>query len=79
MIGLGDVAVVGVSVPDLLLRLSRSASDQAAATRFALHLLGDRDDRGALGGDHLLWIPAGTRATSPAARTAGPSIVKNNN
>jgi len=76
MIGLGDVAVIGVSIPDLLFRLSRCAPDQAAATRFALHLLGDRDDRGTLGGDHLLWIPAGTRATGPATRTAGSSVVR---
>lgn len=64
-----------MSVPDLLLRLPRGASDQTAATGLALHLLGDGDDAGALSSDHLLRIPSGTRAAGPAAgtRASGPA------
>lgn len=72
---LGDVAIVRVSIPDLLFRLSRGAPDQAAATRLTLHLLGDSDDARALSCDYLRRrISAGTRAAGPAARTAGPSV-----
>lgn len=73
-VGLRDVAVVGVSVSDLLLRLPGGASDQAAATRLALHLLGDGDHAGALSRDHLLGIAAGTRAAGPTTGTAGPAL-----
>lgn len=72
--GLRDVAVVGMGVSDLLLRLPRGTSYQATAARLALHLLGNGDDAGALSRHHLLRIAARTRAAGPTAGTAGPSV-----
>lgn len=65
------VAIVRASVPDLLLGLPRRSSDQAAASRLALGLLGG--DVRALRGHRLLGVPSRPgRASRPAVRAARP-------